>query len=121
MDSNITGKGVDPMNGKHKVLLIAVVSCIFFMFAGCYSSVTTPDAKSIEELDRTKVTAISVALKQDGDLAPEIIKVEVVNQEATLSGSVLTQAMKEKAEKIALSVEGIKKVNNILKVREEAK
>ncbi|MCE1245301.1 MAG: BON domain-containing protein [Firmicutes bacterium] len=109
------------MNGKKLMMLVMAMVCFVLLFAGCYSAVTTPDAKSIEELDRAKITSISVALKQDGDLAPENIKVEVVNQEATLSGSVATQEIKDKAGKIALGIEGIKKVNNILKVRDEAK
>lgn len=101
-----------------KIICILLAGAFFLIVAGCSSPQPEKKEASIRELDKTKKTAITVALKHDKELASENIRIEVVNFVATLNGTVSSGEAKQRAEKIAKSVPGIKKVENKLKVRE---
>jgi osmotically-inducible protein OsmY len=50
------------------------------------------------------------------DLRESTINVDVQNDVVTLTGTVATPAQKAKAEQVAKNIDGVKKVNNQLKV-----
>ena len=106
------------MTKTSRIIIILFAWAFLMIMAGC-SSPQQPEKKeaSIQELDKSKVTAITVALKHDRELAGENIHIEVVNFVATLNGTVSSEEAKQRAEKIVLRVPGIKKVENKLKVR----
>lgn len=105
------------MRGIILRICFMVMCLVALMGAGCSNPSGRGDnTASIRELDRTKETAIKIALKQDKELAGEDIKIQVVNLEATISGKVQNEEAKQRAEKIAMKVEGIKTVHNKLKV-----
>ena len=63
------------------------------------------------------MTGVQVALKQDGELAGEAIRVSVQGATVVLEGTVQTPDEKQRAEKIAAGVRGVEKVENRLTVR----
>ncbi|MCD4782192.1 MAG: BON domain-containing protein [Candidatus Eremiobacteraeota bacterium] len=100
-----------------KIIGILLAWAFLLIIAGCSSPPTEKKEASIQELDKSKKTAITVALKHDKELAGENIRVKVVNFVATLNGTVSSDEAKQRAEKIARGVPGIKEVENKLKVR----
>lgn len=103
------------------ILLLFLVSYLLIS-AGCATiqKHEGPGSKvSIRELDRSKEISIKASFQSDKVLAGEDIHVKVINLEVTLTGYVETQEYKDLAEKIALSTQGIKKVDNKLEIRKK--
>ena len=67
--------------------------------------------------DSAITTKIKAKLFADDSLSGFAISVDTFKGEVTLTGAVKTSEQKELASTIALSVNGIKKVNNLLKLK----
>ncbi|MGD8389705.1 MAG: BON domain-containing protein [Desulfobacteraceae bacterium] len=102
--------------GKFKGLTIFLV-CIALAFAmfGC----STPGGRSAGEVvdDSTIVTKVKAKLIRDSILQGFAIDVDVFQGEVTLTGGVNTPDQKERAGQISRDTMGVRKVNNLLKVK----
>jgi osmotically-inducible protein OsmY len=110
------------LTSKNLALPVLIVFLmILSLNIGCSSNVTPQQdgTASIQQLDTSKITAVKAKFAQDKILAGTTITIKVINNECTLEGTVPNQESKENAGKLAASVEGITKVNNNLKVKEE--
>ncbi len=108
---------------KYNMTILLLFPVLFLLIsAGCATiqKQEGPDSRvSIREMDRSKELAIKASFQSDKVLAGEDIHVKVINLEVTLTGTVETQEYKDLAEKIALSTQGIKKVENKLEIRKK--
>lgn len=106
------------VNIKGKLLYIVVLGTIFLIsfLVGCGTTAQKEAPQSISSLDRTKVAAVKSKFAQNKVLAGQNIKIEVRNTTCILSGTVPEEKYRKKAEDLALSVKGIEKVENKLKV-----
>lgn len=103
---------------RSRILIITITFCVLCVVSGCSEAPPDNDQPaSISELDRSRETAINVSLKQNELLAGENIRVVVINAEVTLLGTVDNIHQIKKAEEIASKAQGIKTVNNKLRVR----
>ena len=96
----------------------AVMLCcvaLAFAMAGC----TTPAGRSTGEVvdDGTITTKVKTRLLADSFLTGLSISVETFQGEVTLTGAVNTPGQRDLAEKIARETRGVRKVNNLLKVK----
>jgi hyperosmotically inducible protein len=74
--------------------------------------------RATEALDDTTITAkVKGALIADSDLSGLSIDVDTSQNVVTLRGSVASDDMRQKAERVARSVEGVKEVRNELVVK----
>ena len=103
-----------------KSAICVSVWLICLLAAGC-SVQESQGPTTILELDRGRRVAVEATLKTDGELAGEHLTVTVKGAVVTLDGSVQTLAEKERAEKMAAGVQGIRLVINNLKVLPNAK
>jgi osmotically-inducible protein OsmY len=67
--------------------------------------------------DATITTKVKSALIADPDLSGLSIDVDTAQNVVTLRGSVVSDAMRQKAEQLARSVDGVKEVRNELVVK----
>jgi osmotically-inducible protein OsmY len=67
--------------------------------------------------DATVTTKVKSALIADPDLSGLSIDVDTAQNVVTLRGSVVSDAMRQKAEQLARSVDGVKEVRNELVVK----
>ncbi|MBN2324267.1 MAG: BON domain-containing protein [Spirochaetes bacterium] len=99
-----------------KRYLIALLICIWIasLFAGCQSTGRTAG----EFIDDVGIAAAVQAKIFDDDLLRSLpIKVTSYQGEVTLTGAVNSRKAKNRAEKLAYSVKGVRRVNNHLKVQ----
>lgn len=75
-----------------------------------------PSINSIQPLDTSKAVAVKARFSMDQELASEKIDVSVKNDTATLSGTVHSEEVKERASALTLKTRGINKVINNLQV-----
>ncbi len=106
------------VNIKRQLLHIVVLGTILLisLLVGCGTTAQREVPQSISPLDRTKVAAVKSKFAQNKVLSGQNIKVEVKNTMCILSGTVPEEKYKKKAEELVLSVKGIEKVENKLKV-----
>jgi len=101
---------------KFKRLTVILV-CIGLAFAvfGC----STPGGRSAGEVvdDSTIGTKVKAKLIKDSILQGFSIDVDVFQGEVTLTGGVNTPDQKKRAGQIAGDTRGVRKVNNLLKVK----
>lgn len=93
----------------------AVFVVMIFYLLACQ----TPAGRSAGEVidDATITTKVKAKLLDDSILQGFAISVETFEGEVTLTGAVDTQDQKQRAAEIARSVSGVRKVNNLLKVK----
>ena len=84
---------------------------------GCSTPDAPPSPATLEQVVRGRLTAVQMAIKQDGELAGEVIRVSVQGGTVVLDGNVQTLDEKQRAEKAAAGVRGVVKVDNRLTVR----
>jgi len=79
----------------------------------------TPAGRSAGEVidDATITTKVKAKLFNQSILRGFAISVETFEGEVTLTGAVETSAQKEQAGKITRSVTGVRKVNNLLRIK----
>ena len=81
---------------------------------GCAGAFT----KAGQAMDDTAITAkVKAAMARDKDVSVTSVSVETVKGEVRLSGFVNTSSEKQRAEQLALQVEGVRSVQNGLVVR----
>jgi hyperosmotically inducible periplasmic protein len=105
------------MLNKFRCFIIAVVvaSCSVLLVS-CY----TPAGRSAGEVvdDATITTQVKTSLLANKVLEGISISVKTFSGEVTLTGAVDTPEQASKAEEIANSVRGVKKVNNLITLKE---
>ncbi len=104
------------MNGmKIRKLGAVAVVILALMLGACH----TPAGRSAGDVvdDSTISTKVKAKLFDDELLSGFSISVETFEQEVTLTGAVDSEELKDRAGDIAASVKGVKKVNNLLKVK----
>jgi len=96
--------------------LLVIVICLGFVaaFVGCQSTGRTA-GQFIDDVGIA--AAIQAKFVEDPDISPFTIKVTSYQGEVTLTGAVNSRKAKSKAEKIAYSVKGVRKVNNLIKIQ----
>ncbi len=89
------------------------------LLVGALSACQTPAGRTAGEVvdDTTITTKVKAKLFKDSILKGFAISVTTFEGEVTLTGAVDTEAEKKRAESIAFSTAGVKKVNNLLKVK----
>lgn len=107
-------------SGMAKNRLVGLAILIVF-FAVMLSSCQTPAGRTAGEVvdDTTITTKVKAKLFKDSILRGFAISVTTFEGEVTLTGAVDTEAEKKRAESIALSTAGVKKVHNLLKLKHE--
>jgi hyperosmotically inducible periplasmic protein len=80
----------------------------------------TPAGRTAGEVvdDATITTKVKAKLFNDSVVRGFAISVKTFEGEVTLSGGVDTHEQKERASELARSVTGVRKVNNLLKIKE---
>ena len=91
------------------------------LLMGIVLSCQTPAGRTAGEVvdDATITTKVKAKLFKDSILKGFAISVTTFEGEVTLTGAVDTEAEKKRAESTALSTAGVKKVNNLLKVKQK--
>jgi osmotically-inducible protein OsmY len=84
------------------------------LVVGCAGAFT----KAGQAMDDTAITTkVKAAMARDKDVSATSVSVETVKGEVRLSGFVNSSAEKQRAEQLALQVEGVRSVQNALVVR----
>jgi hyperosmotically inducible protein len=91
--------------------------CLAVLFV--FSSCQTPAGRSAGQVvdDATITTKVKAKLFDESILRGFAISVNTFEGTVTLTGAVKTEGQKEKAGQIAGSTRGVRKVNNLLKVK----
>jgi hyperosmotically inducible periplasmic protein len=99
---------------NHLFFLLLIVCCTAF-FTSCY----TPAGRSPGEVvdDATITTQIKTSLLAEKILNGIAISVTTFEGDVTLTGAVQDSAQVKKATDIARSVRGVRKVDNLLKIK----
>ncbi|WP_213603011.1 BON domain-containing protein [Pseudoxanthomonas japonensis] len=106
---------------KHSNLLIAAISAVALatpVLASAYTGdgkpkTATAQAESAQPVDDTWITTkVKADLLASSNVPGTEIKVETVNGVVTLSGTVASQAEKDKALKVARGIKGVKNVES---------
>lgn len=94
-------------------LLLALIVAMF--------SCRTPAGRTPGEVvdDATITTKVKAKIFGDGVMKGMGISVDTFDGQVTLTGAVDTLQQKERAEEIAKSVYGVKKVNNLLNIKKK--
>ena len=102
---------------KHQTKLLVLCMVVAFMaaFIGC----STPAGRTAGEVvdDATISTQVKAKLFEDEKLSGFGISVETFQGEVTLTGAVNSKDEIGRATGLAKQVKGVKKVNNLLKVK----
>lgn len=99
---------------NHLVFLILMVCCTA-LFCSCY----TPAGRSPGDVvdDATITTQIKTSLLAEKLLTGIAISVTTFEGEVTLTGAVNTGEQKQRASDIARTIKGVRKVENLLKIK----
>lgn len=98
------------------LILICCVVCYALISIGCANTDTPVEPRTIPQIDTAHVQAVTAALKTDGELAGEQIRVSAKGDIVVLEGTVQTADEKERADKLAHGIKGINKVENNITV-----
>lgn len=95
---------------------VAVLVLVLPTFLACQ----TPAGRTSGEVvdDATITTTVKAKLFDESVVRGFAISVKTFEGEVTLTGGVDTQEQKERAGEIAESVTGVRKVNNLIKIKE---
>ncbi|MCF8062638.1 MAG: BON domain-containing protein [Deltaproteobacteria bacterium] len=96
---------------------VAIVCCL--AFALTLAACATPAGRSAGQVvdDGTITTKVKAKLIKDSVLQGFAISVDTFQGEVTLTGAVNVPEQRERAGRIARETLGVKKVNNLLKVK----
>ncbi|MFZ7110716.1 MAG: BON domain-containing protein [Desulfatiglandales bacterium] len=102
-----------------RIFILLVGSVVLFGLLACH----TPAGRSAGEVvdDSVITTKVKSKLFEDGQLSGFAISVKTFQGVVTLTGAVDTADEKEHASKVALSVTGVNKVNNVLEIKPKGK
>jgi len=98
-----------------RVFVALLLAALLALTVSC----TTPAGRSAGTVvdDATITTQVKAELFADKLVSGVAISVQTFKGEVVLTGAVDSQAQIEKAESIALSVKGVTRVNNLLKLK----
>jgi hyperosmotically inducible protein len=102
---------------KRSTRLSVLLLCVAVLFV--FSSCRTPAGRSAGQVvdDATITTKVKAKLFDESILRGFAISVNTFEGTVTLTGAVKTEEQKKKAGQIAGSTEGVRNVNNLLKVK----
>lgn len=105
---------MEKMRFRRNTLLLVSVLCLFFATA-CQ----TPGGRTAGQVvdDGAITTKVKAKLFQDPLLSGIAISVETFQGEVTLTGAVDSETARRRAANLAGSVNGVREVNNLLKVK----
>ena len=100
---------------KVKALVVGILClAIFLCFFGCQTTARTAG----DFIDDVGIEAgVRVKFLEDPTVSPFTIHIISYEGEVTLTGSVDSAKAKRRAEKLAYSVKGVRKVNNHIKIK----
>jgi hyperosmotically inducible protein len=103
------------MKKSFRVSILLLCLAVLFSFSACQ----TPAGRSTGQVvdDATITTKVKAKLFDESILRGFAISVETFEGTVTLTGAVDTEEQKEKAGQVAASTDGVKKVNNLLKIK----
>lgn len=110
------------MNMKRSALIVALLSAVSVtaVVTGCASDKPMPAQRAGTFVDDSYLTtAVKTKLLGDTGLKSFDIHVETTHQVVALSGTLPTQALKDQAETVAKSVDGVKDVVNNIEVKSD--
>ncbi len=98
--------------------LNVIFACMLLVFV--LASCATPAGRSVGQVvdDSTITTKVKGKLLGDSVLQGFAISVDTFQGEVTLTGAVNVPSQIERAEQIARETRGVKKVNNLLKLKQ---
>lgn len=98
-----------------RVLFLIMSAALVLAFLACH----TPAGRSAGDVvdDATITTKVKAKLFDDDRLSGFAISVETFEGEVTLTGAVASAEDRRRATNLAQSVKGVKRVNNVLKVK----
>ncbi|MFH2121992.1 MAG: BON domain-containing protein [Pseudomonadota bacterium] len=102
-------------NKLNHVIIFILMACCAVFFSACY----TPAGRSPGDVvdDATITTQIKTSLLAEKVLSGIAISVTTFEGEVILTGAVNTSEQKTRASDIAYSIRGVKKVENLLKIK----
>jgi hyperosmotically inducible periplasmic protein len=105
------------MTQQRNYLLAGIFMFIIFSLLACQ----TPAGRSAGGVvdDATITTKVKAKLFDDDIVKGLAIAVKTFNGEVTLTGAVENQIQLQRASDLAYSVQGVGKVNNLLKIKEQ--
>ncbi len=103
---------------RKPIVRMAVVACCFVWMFGL-AACTTPSGRTAGQVvdDSTITTKVKAKLIKDSVLQGFAIDVDTFQGEVTLTGAVNIPEQVERAGRIARETRGVRKVNNLLKVK----
>lgn len=103
------------MTKLRKILVFAVFACLMFSMYSCQ----TPAGRTAGQVvdDATITTKVKAKLLHDSVLSGFAISVNTFEAEVTLTGAVDSTGVKERAGVLTRSVNGVRKVHNLLKIK----
>jgi hyperosmotically inducible protein len=104
---------------KKPITLYILFLCVAVLFS--FSACQTPAGRSAGQVidDGTITTKVKAKLFDESILRGFAISVQTFEGTTTLTGAVDTEEQKERAGQIAASTEGVKNVNNLLKIKKK--
>lgn len=101
---------------SYKVPIVAVL-CLGILF--CLAACQTPAGRSAGQVvdDATITTTVKAKIFQDSILGGFAISVDTFKGEVTLAGAVDSHGERKRAEMLAASTTGVRKVNNLIKIK----
>lgn len=105
------------MKGLRKVFMVAVALTFFAGLLACQTPAGRTTGAVID--DGTITTKVKSKLFGDERVSGFAISVDTFQREVTLTGAVNTAEQKQIATEIASSVEGVRKVNNVLQLKKQ--
>ena len=104
------------MAGKfNRIVFLILMVCCAGLFTACYTPAGRSPGAVVD--DATITTEIKASLLAEKVLNGIAISVSTFEGDVTLTGAVDTTSQKQRASEIAHSVKGVKKVDNLLKIK----
>jgi hyperosmotically inducible periplasmic protein len=99
----------------------ATVTVLYLAWVVILVACHTPAGRSAGEVvdDASITTKVKAKLLQDSVLEGVAVSVETFEGEVTLTGAVNTQEEKDRAASLALDTGGVRRVNNLIKIKSE--
>jgi hyperosmotically inducible protein len=109
------------MNLNQKMLRLTAVYLVLAMVLMAAASCRTPAGRTSGEVvdDATITSKVKAKLLDENVLRGVSVSVQTFEGEVTLTGAVDTKEQKDRAEDVAKNVYGVRKVNNLIKVKNE--
>ncbi|HPA14120.1 MAG TPA: BON domain-containing protein [Desulfobacterales bacterium] len=103
------------MKKSRLVFILLVCVGILFVVSAC----RTPAGRTTGEVvdDATITTKVKAKIFKDETVSGFAISVETFDGEVTLTGAVDSEKAKTRAEELARSTHGVRKVNNLIKIK----